>query len=58
MRNNVAWSPDRKTFYCGCSAGNVIYAYDYDAAEGSVANRRPLAVLLEMGDLIHRAALT
>jgi sugar lactone lactonase YvrE len=49
ITNTVAWSPDRKTFYCGCSVGNVIYAYDYDAAEGSVANRRPLTASLERG---------
>jgi sugar lactone lactonase YvrE len=28
ITNTMAWSPDRSTFYCGCSIQNVIYAYD------------------------------
>jgi sugar lactone lactonase YvrE len=41
ITNTIAWSPDRNTFYCGCSVGNVIYAYDYDPANGSITRRRP-----------------
>ena len=41
ITNTVVWSPDQKTFYCGCSVGNVIYAYDYDARDSSIQNRRP-----------------
>src|SRR6266576_3605203 len=41
ITNTLAWSPERKTFYCGCSPSNVIYAYDYRAADSSISNRRP-----------------
>jgi sugar lactone lactonase YvrE len=40
ITNTLAWSPDQKTFYCGCSVGKVIYAYDYDLADSSIRNRR------------------
>lgn len=38
--NTFVWSPDRSTFYCGCSTRNVIHAYDYNAESQSVSNRR------------------
>ncbi|PYT82269.1 MAG: gluconolaconase [Acidobacteria bacterium] len=41
ITNTLAWSPDRKTFYCGCSVRNIIYAYDYDWSDSSIGNRRP-----------------
>jgi sugar lactone lactonase YvrE len=44
ITNTLAWSPERKTFYCGCSPSNVIYAYDYRAADSSISNRRPFIV--------------
>jgi len=40
ITNTLVWSPDQTTFYCGCSVRNVIYAYDYDAKDSSVRNRR------------------
>jgi sugar lactone lactonase YvrE len=40
ITNTMVWSPDRSTFYCGCSMRNVIYAYDYDSADSSIRNRR------------------
>ncbi len=40
ITNTLEWSPDRKTFYCGCSVKNVIYAYDFDEATHSIRNRR------------------
>ena len=40
ITNTLVWSPDRSTFYCGCSARNIIYAYDYNAESQSVTNRR------------------
>jgi sugar lactone lactonase YvrE len=49
ITNTLAWSPDRKTFYCGCSTGNVIYAYDYDAANSSISNRRPFITGVKPG---------
>jgi sugar lactone lactonase YvrE len=49
ITNTVAWSPDQKTFYCGCSVGNIIYAYDYDAQDSSIRNRRPFVAGIERG---------
>jgi len=41
ISNTVAWSPDGRRFYFGDSLANVIWVYDYDAAEGAIANERP-----------------
>jgi sugar lactone lactonase YvrE len=49
ITNTVAWSPDGKTFYCGCSVANVIYAYDYDVPAASLSNRRPFVADLKRG---------
>jgi sugar lactone lactonase YvrE len=49
ITNTVAWSPDRKTFYCGCSVGNIIYAYDYSAADSSIGNRRTFVAGVKPG---------
>lgn len=38
--NAPCWSLDNKTFYFGCSERKVIWAYDYDLATGTVANKR------------------
>ena len=40
--NTLAWSPDDKTMYFADSLAGV-YAYDFDAASGSVDNRRMFA---------------
>ena len=49
ITNTLAWSPDQKTFYCGCSVRNVIYAYDYDSTDSSIRNRRPFVANVERG---------
>jgi sugar lactone lactonase YvrE len=49
ITNTLAWSPDLKTFYCGCSISNVIYAYDYDLRDSSIRNRRPFVAGVERG---------
>ena len=41
ISNTLAWSPDRRQFYFGDTLQNVIWVYDYDAATGSIGNRRP-----------------
>lgn len=38
--NGLGWSPDNRTFYYTDSAARIIYAYDFNAAEGSIHNRR------------------
>ncbi len=40
MPNGMGLSPDRKTFYFVVSDEKALYAYDFDDAEKSVANRR------------------
>ena len=49
ITNTLAWSPDRKTFYCGCSRSNRIYAYDYEPADSSIRNRRVFIAGAEPG---------
>ena len=41
--NGPCWSPDNKTFYFADSYDNVMFAYDYDLATGSVSNKREFA---------------
>lgn len=41
VSNGIAWSLDGKTMYFTDSPRKVIYAYDFDAASGEIANRRP-----------------
>jgi sugar lactone lactonase YvrE len=41
ISNTLAWSPDRRRFYFADTLLNVVWAFDYDAASGSISNRRP-----------------
>ena len=43
LANGIAWSPDNRTLYFADTTALCIYAYDYDLAQGSVANRRVFA---------------
>lgn len=42
ISNGLGWSPDGTTFYLTDSKPHKIYAYDFDAATGSIENRRTL----------------
>lgn len=42
ISNTMAWAPDGKIFYFGDSLRNVIFAFDYDADDGTLSNRRVL----------------
>jgi sugar lactone lactonase YvrE len=48
IANTLAWSPDRRTFYFADSLRGQLYAYDFDAALGTVRNKR---VFFEASDL-------
>src|SRR5690606_95153 len=40
VANGLGWSPDEKLFYFADSNAQTVYVYDYDAASGTVSNRR------------------
>jgi sugar lactone lactonase YvrE len=42
ISNTLAWSPDNRTMYFGDTL-EAIYAYDFDPAKGTIANRRVFA---------------
>lgn len=42
VSNGPCWSPDGRTFYFSDSRNQVIYAYDFDGADGRIGNRRVL----------------
>lgn len=41
ISNTLAWTADGATFYFGDSLANTIYAFDFDAATGTISGRRP-----------------
>jgi sugar lactone lactonase YvrE len=43
VSNGLAWTEDGLTMYHSDSKGQVVWAYDYDPAQGIVANRRVVA---------------
>ena len=45
VSNGIGWSLDDRTMYYTDSPRRVIYAYDFDAATGAIANRRPFVLL-------------
>lgn len=45
--NGIGWSPDNRTMYYTDSSPRQIYAYDFDAATGQIANRRIFVQLPE-----------
>jgi sugar lactone lactonase YvrE len=40
VSNGIGWSPDNRTMYYCDSRINMIYAYDFDLASGTITNRR------------------
>ncbi len=49
ITNGVVWSPDSKTLYVADSAPQIIHAYDFDLATGSVANPRVFSAIKDLG---------
>jgi L-arabinonolactonase len=45
--NGIAWSPDERTAYACDTWRREIYAFDHDAARGTLASRRLFATLTE-----------
>lgn len=45
ISNGLGWSPDGTTFYLTDTPAHTIYAYDFDAAAGTISNRRVLVDL-------------
>jgi hypothetical protein len=40
VSNGIAWSPDDRTMYFADSRAETVFAYDCDAEEGAIRNRR------------------
>lgn len=40
VANTIAWSPDDRTMYLGCSWEGVVWAFDFEIETGTVSNRR------------------
>ena len=51
LANGPCWSPDDSVFYHADSIRKTIFAYDYDIASGTVANRRAWASTEELGGI-------
>ena len=51
LSNGPCWSLDDRTFYHADSIRKLIYAYDYDIATGTAANRRPFASTADLGGI-------
>ena len=49
ISNTLCWAPDQRTFYFGDTLQNTVWAYDYDAASGAIANERPFFQGFERG---------
>ncbi|NNG04582.1 MAG: SMP-30/gluconolactonase/LRE family protein [Inquilinus sp.] len=47
VSNGIGWSPDDRTMYFTDSAIRTIWAYDFDAVSGAIANRRVFAEVPE-----------
>jgi sugar lactone lactonase YvrE len=47
--NGPCFSPDNRTFYCADSVSRIIWAWDYDLATGTVANKRQFAAIKGLG---------
>ena len=47
LSNGMGWSPDNATMYFTDFGQSTIFAYDYDAQTGDIANRRPFVVIPE-----------
>jgi len=43
VSNGLAWSGDGRTMFHSDSKGQIVWAYDYDASMGTIANRREVA---------------
>jgi sugar lactone lactonase YvrE len=45
ISNGMGWSPDQRVFYYTDSLARCIYAYDFQAQTGAIANRRIFATI-------------
>jgi len=43
ISNGLAWSPDARTMYHSDTPARTVWAWDFDAATGAIANRRVFA---------------
>ena len=55
--NGLAWSPDGKTMYHADTRRHTVFAHDFDAATGTISNRRPFIQTHEDEDRPNGAAV-
>jgi L-arabinonolactonase len=51
ISNGPCWSPDDQILYHSDSIRNTVFAYDYDIATGTAANRREWASTMDLGGI-------
>lgn len=47
ITNGPAWSPDERVLYHNDSKARTVYAFDFDASDGTITGKRPFVVLPE-----------
>lgn len=47
ISNSLCWSPDDRVLYHSCSLQRTVWAWDFDAASGTIDNRRELIKLAD-----------
>lgn len=57
LHNGMAWSADGATFFLSHSAKRQIIAFDYDARDGTLSNRRVFATIPEQSGVPDGAAI-
>lgn len=55
--NGLAWSPDSRTMYFADSHAGLVWAYDFDALSGGIANRRTFIDMSNSGGIADGATV-
>lgn len=55
--NGLAWSPDSREMYFADSHAGAVWVYDFDAATGSVSNRKTFIDMSEFGGIADGATV-
>jgi L-arabinonolactonase len=55
--NGIAWSPDDRTMYLADTFAETVWAYEFDVASGTIANRRVFVSTAEMSGAVDGATV-